>query len=206
MATKVEPKIVPALAGLAVPVDRLEPMPGNPRRGDVEAVMRSYERFGQRKPIVARKTAGSSRAPTGVVIAGNHQLEAAKRLGWPKIAVVWVTDDETTASAYAVADNRTSDLAVNDDTDLLALLKSLDDELLEAASFAPDDLDALKILTTAPDLDKLVDDVGEPHERDGLRRVVLWVSPDLASEVNEKIGTFDDEYKAHDEIVRAWLG
>lgn len=197
--------IAPALVDLAVPVGRLEALPGNPRRGDVEAVMRSYERFGQRKPIVARKTGGSARAPSGVVIAGNHQLEAATRLGWPKIAVVWVSDDEATANAYALADNRTSDLAHNEDADLLALLRSLDDELLEAASFTADDLDALAVLTAAPDLDTLIDDVGEPHERDGLRRVVLWLPPELASEITEAIDTYDDEYDAHRDIAERWL-
>lgn len=204
MATKTA-GIAPALADLAVPVGRLEPFPGNPRRGDVEAVMRSYQRFGQLKPIVANKTGGSTRAPSGVVIAGNHQLEAAKRLGWPKIAVTWIEVDEATANAYALADNRTSDLAHNEDSDLLALLRSLDDELLEAASFTADDLDALTVLTTAPDLDTLIESVGEPHERDGLRRVVLWLPPNLASEITEAIDAYDEEYDAHREIAERWL-
>jgi hypothetical protein len=47
-------KIVPDLKRLAFPVDRLTPLPENPRQGDVEAVARSYATFGQRKPIVAR--------------------------------------------------------------------------------------------------------------------------------------------------------
>jgi len=103
--------------------------------------MRSYERFGQRKPIVARKTGGTARAPRGVVIAGNHQLEAARQLGWKKIAVVWTTDDELTAKAFAIADNRTSDLAVYDDQalgELLADLVADDQGLLEASGWDRD--------------------------------------------------------------------
>jgi hypothetical protein len=48
-------EIVPDLEGLAFPVERLTPLPGNPRQGDVQAVARSYATFGQRKPIVARR-------------------------------------------------------------------------------------------------------------------------------------------------------
>ena len=47
--------IHPSLESLAVPVDDLELLPGNPRVGDIEAVARSYASFGQRKPIVARR-------------------------------------------------------------------------------------------------------------------------------------------------------
>lgn len=91
------------LVPLAVPLDILESLPGNPRRGDVAAVVRSYAEFGQRKPIVARRRGG------GVVIAGNHQLAAARELGWDEIAVVWVDDDEVRAKAFALADNRTAE-------------------------------------------------------------------------------------------------
>jgi hypothetical protein len=78
-------KIVPDLTRLALPVDRLTPLPENPRQGDVEAVARSYATFGQRKPIVARREGDG-----GIVTAGNQQLTAARRLGWTHIAVVWV--------------------------------------------------------------------------------------------------------------------
>ena len=54
-----KPKIDPQLAGLVVPITQVKPLEGNPRRGDVEAIKASYARFGQRKPIVARK--GSQR-------------------------------------------------------------------------------------------------------------------------------------------------
>jgi len=122
------------LRPLAQPIDLLKLLPGNPRRGDVEAVMRSYDRFGQRKPIVARRD--------GTVIAGNHQLQAAQRLGWSHIAVVWTDDDDLTAKAFALADNRIGDLGAYDDADLRALIESvaIDPELLAAASYSLDDL------------------------------------------------------------------
>jgi DNA modification methylase len=125
------------LKALAVPIKKLKPLPGNPRRGDVEAVRRSYERFGQRKPIVAQRD--------GTVIAGNHQLKAAQLLGWSEMAVVWVDDDEQTAKAFALADNRTADLGHYDNEALAELLAdvAVDPELLLATGYTEADLEAL---------------------------------------------------------------
>lgn len=118
------------LRPLARPISDLLPMPGNPRLGNIEAVMRSYDTFGQRKPIVARRD--------GTVIAGNHQLEAAKRLGWSEIAVVFVDDDDLTAKAYSLADNKTGDLASYNYADLDAMLAEVrvDEALMEATGFS----------------------------------------------------------------------
>lgn len=81
--------------------------------------MRSYERFGQRKAIVATSD--------GTVIAGNHQLEAARQLGWDEIAVVFVDDDLDTARAYALADNRVGDLGSYDQALLADLIGAVPD-------------------------------------------------------------------------------
>jgi ParB family chromosome partitioning protein len=130
--------IHPDLESLSTPIGELHTLPGNPRRGDVEAVMKSYRRFGQRKPIVA--------TPDGTVIAGNHQLEAARRLGWTHIAVVVSDDDELTAQAFALADNRTSDLGTYDRDSLLALLESVavSPEDLAATSYTEADIAAIR--------------------------------------------------------------
>ena len=127
-------QIADDLTTLAYPIDKLKHLDGNPRKGNVEAVKKSYEKFGQRKPIVATKD--------GEVISGNHQLAAAKELGWNKIAVVFTDDDELTAKAFALADNRTADLGTYDDdllADMLGAVSS-DLEMLEATSFTEDDL------------------------------------------------------------------
>jgi ParB/RepB/Spo0J family partition protein len=126
-------KIHPDLEALAFPVEKLTPLPGNPRRGDVAAVARSYATFGQRKPIVARREGDG-----GIVIAGNHQHAAAKELGWENIAVLWVDDDDLTAKAFALADNRTADLGSYDNADLLTMLQSVHDAdsgLFEATAY-----------------------------------------------------------------------
>ena len=90
------------IQGLAVDIELLIPLENNARRGDVDAIMASYSKFGQVKPIVA--VTGDNGELT--VIAGNHQLEAAKRLGWQQIAVSVVDMSTTDALAFALADNR----------------------------------------------------------------------------------------------------
>lgn len=129
--------IHPDLAGLAFPVERLNPLPGNPRKGDVDAVARSYATFGQRKPIVARREGDG-----GIVLAGNHQLAAATKLGWAEIAVVWVDDDDLTAKAFALADNHVGDLGDYDDALLADMLSAVaaDEALLAATAYSETDL------------------------------------------------------------------
>ena len=139
---------------LAAPVAKLKLMPGNPRRGNVDAVAASLEAFGQRKPVVALRD--------GTVIAGNHTLQAAARMGWDKIAVVWVDDDDATAKAYSLADNRTAELGGYDDSllaDLIAEVAEADEALLATTAWTTDDLDEL--------LDRLGDDTppqGDPND------------------------------------------
>jgi hypothetical protein len=117
-----------SLRPLAVPTDNLVPDPSNARRGDVAAIRRSLNVFGQRKPVVAKRVGvDSDGRPTGVVIAGNHTLAAALELGWTEIAVVFTDDDEHTAKAYALADNRTAELATWDYEQLAETLGALGD-------------------------------------------------------------------------------
>ncbi len=133
------PQIAPDLLALAVPLGRLDSLPGNPRKGDVDAVARSYAKFGQRKPIVARRA-----GDRGVIIAGNHQLAAARQLGWQEIAVVWTDDDDETAAAFALADNRTAELGGYDEAALAAMLSSVEDaELFAATGWTDADLAGL---------------------------------------------------------------
>jgi hypothetical protein len=110
--------ITESIQGLAVDIDLLHPLENNARRGDVDAIMASYTKFGQVKPIVA--VADEKNSLT--VIAGNHQLEAAKRLGWQQIAVSVVDMSTSDALAYALADNRLSELGLTDNDLLYEML------------------------------------------------------------------------------------
>lgn len=106
--------------------------PNNARKHDdknLEAIKGSLTQFGQRKPIVIG--AGN------VVIAGNGTLAAAKSLGWDVIEVVRVPDDWSAdqAKAFALADNRTAELATWDEQVLAAQVLELAEAGFEVAEF-----------------------------------------------------------------------
>jgi ParB-like chromosome segregation protein Spo0J len=97
-----------------VAIESLKPDPNNARkhgRRNVEAIASSLRRFGQQKPIVVDSL--------GVVRAGNGQLAAAKMLGWTHIRIVRSDMPPTELTAFAIADNRTAELA-KWDLDVLA--------------------------------------------------------------------------------------
>jgi hypothetical protein len=114
-------EIAADLRSLAVPVDTLHHSPRNVRRHslsrDIPVLMQSLERFGQRKPIVVRRS--------GEVLAGNGTLQAAERLGWTHIAVSWFDGTEDEAQAYALVDNRSAELSEWDYPALAAQLKAV---------------------------------------------------------------------------------
>jgi ParB-like chromosome segregation protein Spo0J len=132
-----------------VKIDSLSLDPANARKHDernMETIVGSLRRFGQQTPIVVDKS--------NVVRAGNARLEAAKRIGWDTIQIVRTELTSSDAIAYAIADNRTSELAEWDDDILAAQLQGLlteDEALLDAAGF---DEDELAKLLNEPDLDQ----------------------------------------------------
>lgn len=151
------PYIAEGLRALAVPIAKLQHDPANVRKHsprNLEAIKGSLARFGQRKPIVAQ-------AGTHIVTAGNGTLDAARALGWLHLAVLYVADDPATATAFAIADNRTAELAEWDDQGLAQLLQSLDDEDRAAAGFDDNELDDL---LKSLDLDKPADGLTDPDE------------------------------------------
>lgn len=130
--------------------------PANARKHgekNIATIVASLRRFGQQKPLVVDSS--------GVVRAGNGTLEAARQLGWDTIQIVRTELTSSDAIAYAIADNRTSELAEWDNDILAAQLQGLlteDEELLDAAGFDEAELATL--------LDELDDDgtTGEIEE------------------------------------------
>jgi hypothetical protein len=116
--------------------------PANARKHgekNIATIVASLRRFGQQKPIVVDSS--------GVVRAGNGTLEAARQLGWDTIEIQRTELTSSDAIAYAIADNRTSELAEWDDDILAAQLQGLlteDEELLDAAGFTEDELKGLQ--------------------------------------------------------------
>jgi len=176
--------VAKSLQPLLRPLSVIKPAGSNPRRGDVEAIMKSYERFGQRKPIVVHEK-------TMEIIAGNHQYEAAKRLGWDAIAVVTVDDDQETATAYSIADNRIGQLGEWDVEELVAAFESISPDDLENVGFQEIDVEDYRalleeqIVTTEAVMDP---DTGKARltKSDG--------NPDLAVEKDKTYQEFLERY------------
>lgn len=180
-----------SLQALASPIDELHELEGNPRKGDVNAVMRSLKRFGQRKPVVAH-------ADTGEIIAGNHTWKAAKKLGWNSIAVVFVKDDPATAKAFSLADNRASDLGTYDNEALAEMIEAVldaDEELLHAASFTEDDLNNLLAESTGDVGQDSEDDVDAPSPKSNLNLFDRFMVPPF-SVLDARGGWWQDRKRA----------
>jgi len=113
--------------------------PSNVRKHDrknLDAIKASLRKFGQQKPIVIDAK--------GIVLAGNGTLTAAKELGWTEIEITRTTLQGVEATAFAIADNRTAELAEWDDklSDVLKSLKDADFPL-DATGFDEKEIDKL---------------------------------------------------------------
>jgi DNA modification methylase len=109
-----------------IQVSSLNSDPANARKHsdrNIDAIKASLARFGQQKPIVVDAN--------NVVRAGNGTLEAAKALGWEEISVVRSGLEGSEMSAFAIADNRTAELAEWDEEILAATMNGLRDDGVE---------------------------------------------------------------------------
>jgi ParB-like chromosome segregation protein Spo0J len=137
----------------SVDLDSISQDPANVRKHgerNLSAIVASLRKFGQQKPIVVSKD--------GIILAGNGTYEAARKLGWDKIDIVRSKLTGSEATAYAIADNRTAELAEWDDVALAETLRALQSEdfEIEAAGYTEDEIDKL--------IDGLANDALGPEE------------------------------------------
>lgn len=153
-----------------IPCAELHNDPANVRKHgeqNLAAIKASLARFGQQKPIVVNQD--------GVVIAGNGTLMAARALGWQTIKAVRTNLAGSEATAFAIADNRTAELAEWDDAALqqqLAAIAIDDEELLAATGFDEKELAKLAA-ANAPEVTE--DDVPEPPAEPITQPGDLWL-------------------------------
>jgi DNA modification methylase len=119
-------------------VRTIQPHPRNVRQGDIGAISRSLKAHGQYRPIVIQQ---SSR----FILAGNHTYKAAIALGWSEIATSIIECDDDEALRILLADNKSSDLAAYDESQLAELLRELSASSvgLEGTLYDGDDLDQI---------------------------------------------------------------
>ena len=127
------------LRKLAVSIADLHPDPSNARRHNernMDAIKASLAAFGQRKPIVVQRD--------GMIVrAGNGTLAAAEALGWETVAAVVIDEDSSQAVQFAIADNRTSELAEWDNQTLASLLDGMEPQVIDMLAFPQQDIDDL---------------------------------------------------------------
>lgn len=104
-----------------IPLEKVVLDPANARTHgtkNLESIKGSLARFGQRTPIVVDKN--------NVVRKGNGTVLAARALGWTDVFAVRAEDmSDADLTAYAIADNRTGELATWDPKVLQAQLETL---------------------------------------------------------------------------------
>lgn len=133
-------------------------------RRNLDAIKASLRKFGQQKPIVVDAK--------GIVLAGNGTLTAAKELGWTEIQIVRTELAGVEATAFAIADNRTAELAEWDEDGLANVLQSLkvdDADLLAATGYDAAEVDKMSKAEVTED------EVPEPPVEPITKAGDLWI-------------------------------
>lgn len=139
------------LEPLLVDIDTVHPSPQNYNNGDVDAIAESIEVNGMYRAIYVHRD-------TGDILAGNHTWMACKQLGATQIPVLRVDGDQWNALRIMITDNRTAQLAVPDEGQLLVLLEQLiaEDSLL-GTGWTTAQVEVLR------NLDNIPNDYGDEH-------------------------------------------
>ena len=175
----------------SVPIESVFADPSNARlhnEKNLKSIVGSLARFGQQKPIVVDGD--------GIIRAGNGTHEAAKLLGWKSISIVRTSLTGSDATAYAIADNRTAELALWDLpalSETLASLKAEDFDLAELG-WAENELEPLLRGNWEPAPTELESE--DPYSvNDG---VALTFSKDQYEKMREKLGPVPDDKRLAD--------
>jgi DNA modification methylase len=167
-------RYAPGLEAHLRPVAALREDPANARAHDernLQAIAGSLSRFGQQKPIVV--------AADGTVLAGNGTLAAARHLGWERIAAITTDLEGPDARGYAIADNRTAELAGWDMVRLCEELQALPADVFQTLGFDAKEMarivhdaeEAIRAMQGEQDLDA----VPEPPEEATTQPGDLWI-------------------------------
>lgn len=201
-------KVIKGMEPLVISLGLVKPDPANANthpKKNIDAIKASLGKFGQRTPIVVQKK--------GMIVRkGNGTLAAMKELGWTKAAVLVVDENDTSAMAYAIADNRAAQLSEWDLEVLTETLKELPEELRDIAGYSQEEVDELFAqMPEAPDIEDPTTDATpppgqvpegmvpasvKPTEGGGVKMVQIFFPPDqhekflaLAESLTERYGT-----------------
>lgn len=205
------------LLGSIVRIDDLCLNPENVRTHNarnLDAIKRSLTKFGQQQAIIYDVTSGA-------VLVGNGRLESMKQIGWSLCAAMPFEGTVDEARAYAIADNRTSELGEWDWEGLAGQLGNIlegGEFVGEDMGFAPHDLEPLLNANWRPqgseDLDNFQNgdaNGGANSEGQNAPGHSIAFSPDLYLIVSRAVGSIReadgvayDESNAIAEICRRY--
>jgi len=143
-------------------VSKLKPWDDNPRLNDhaVEAVARSIRRFGFNVPILCDKGRN--------IIAGHARWKAAVKLGMAAVPVIVLPMTESQRKAFAVADNKTAEIADWDFPKLREVLEELQGEDVDLADLGYSDAELRQLWELeSKDEDELPVCAGSPRVKTG---------------------------------------
>ena len=128
----------PTLEPILEPITEPVLYPGNPRRGDQDAITGSIRDLGLYAGIICQRT-------TRHVLVGNHRLRGLLALEAEQVPVTWVDVDNTRAAAIVARDNLTSDRGGYDTAEQITLLQALAaDDALPLSGYADDNIEDLQ--------------------------------------------------------------
>jgi ParB-like chromosome segregation protein Spo0J len=157
--------------------------PSNARKhsdANLAAIAESLKQFGQRKPIVITED--------NVIVAGNGTVEAARLLGLTDVDVVrvpksWTADQ---VKAFALADNRTAELAEWNPEVLSAQLLELQDAGFDVAIIGFEKIE----MPSVSDLENAFDALAK--EKSDLEQITFTLHADQALIVRQAVEAAKD--------------
>lgn len=130
-----------------IQLSMLNPWENNPRNNDeaVDSVVKSIESFGFNVPILCDQQF--------TIITGHTRWKAAKKIGMKSVPVIVLEITETQRKAFAVADNKTSELAEWDYMKLRKVLEQLKHKKFNLPSLGYSQTELQALLTQQKEFD-----------------------------------------------------
>ncbi len=143
-----------------VSIDELKPWDKNPRINDgaVDAVANSIQTFGFNVPVLYDQHM--------TIVAGHVRWKAAKKLGLKTVPGIQLSLSRAQREAFAVADNKTADIADWDYDVLGEILKELPEGGIDLSSLGFSEVELDAILKPEEDFnwDQFQEDLDEFHQ------------------------------------------
>lgn len=178
-------------------IKKIKPDPNNVRKhgaANLSAIKQSLQQFGQIEPLIIDSDC--------VIRSGNGRYEVMKELGFTNVNVIQIDMKDEEAIAYAIAANRTAELAEWDDENLLKQLKHIldqDGELLASTGFSQADLERLAddlkagVVESEASAEAMGENIAK-YESSAIRQIVLVFSIAEYNRVVDSLGKYCEQH------------